>query len=368
MKIAVFHELSFGGALRTAYELGKRLNKKHEVDLYYVDSKSSKTNERIFKDVHFYEFLSKTWAGNNWKIKLYKDTLELFNLYKLHRRIAKDINTRKYDCVIVHPSKYTQAPFILRFLTYPSIYFCQEPLRIAYDSYVNQMPALPLHKRLYEIVNRKLRKRIDRSNIAKADMILVNSLFSKNWVKTSYNLQSEICYLGVDEKKFKPLNLKKEYDLLFFGSKNKLGGYDLLNKAMKLFKIRPTIKIIIKDLLKKDRISDKELIETYNRSKIVLALSRNEPFGLTALEAMASGVPVIAVNEGGFTESVMDGKTGLLIEADARSLYDAIISLLNNDDLRTSMGSKGRENILLSWTWGKSAEKLEKYLKTVSKK
>lgn len=367
MKIAIFHELSFGGALRTAYELGKKLNEKHEVDLYYVDNKNIKINEKIFKDVHFYKFLSKTWAGNNWRIKLYKDTLELFNLYKLHRRIAKDINTKKYDCVIVHPSKYTQAPFILRFLTYPSIYFCQEPLRITYDNYVNQMPALPFYKKLYEVINRKLRKIIDRLNIVKADMILVNSLFSKNRVRVSYNLESEICYLGVDKEKFKPLNLKKEYDLLFFGSKNKLGGYDLLNEAVKLFKIKPTTKIIKKDLLKKDRIPDEELAKEYNRSKIVLALSRNEPFGLTALEAMASGVPVIAVNEGGFTESIIDGKTGLLIEADAKSLYNAINSLLNDDNLRRGMGNKGRKNILLNWSWEKSAEKLEDYLKGLNK-
>lgn len=368
MKIAVFHELSFGGAKRAFSELSKNLSKKHNVDLYYIDVEKDTGVEKYFRNIYYYNFLPKRWIRNDWKRRLCKDTVELFNLYKLHKKIAKDINTRKYDCVIVHPSKYTQAPFILRFLTYPSIYFCQEPLRIVYDKHLNQIPALPFYKKLYEVINRKLRKIIDRSNIVKADMILVNSLFSKNWVKTSYNLQAEICYLGVDKEKFKPLNLKKEYDLLFFGSKNKLGGYDLLNEAVKLFKIKPTIKIIKKDLLKKDRISDEKLAKEYNRSKIVLALSRNEPFGLTPLEAMASGVPVIAVNEGGFTESVTDGKTGLLIKADARSLYNAITNLLNDPNLRKNMGNKGRENVALNWTWEKSTEKLEEYLKTVSKK
>lgn len=368
MKIAVFHELSFGGAKRAFSELSKNLSKKHNVDLYYVDVEKDTGAEKYFHNIYYYNFLPKRWIRNDWKRRLYRDTVELFNLYKFHKKIAKDINTRKYDCVIVHPSKYTQAPFILRFLTYPSIYFCQEPLRIVYDKHFNQIPALSFHKRLYEIVNRKLRKIIDRSNIAKADIILVNSLFSKNWVRTSYNLESEICYLGVDKDKFKPLNLKKKYDLLFFGSKNNLGGYDLLNEAVKLFKIKPTIKIIKKDLLKKDRISDEKLAKEYNRSKIVLALSRNEPFGLTVLEAMASGVPVIAVNEGGFTESVTDGKTGLLIKADARSLCNAITNLLNDPNLRKNMGNKGRENVVLNWTWSKSTEKLEEYLKRLTKK
>ncbi len=368
MKIAVFHELSFGGAKRAFYELSKKLSKKHNVDLYYVDLEKDKEAEKYFRNTYYYNFLPKHWIKNDWKRRLYKDTLELFKLYKLHKRIAADINTRKYHCVIVHPSRYTQAPFILRFLTCPKVYFCQEPLRIVYDSYVNQMPLLPFCKKLYEIMNRKLRKIIDRFNIVKADMILANSLFSKNWIRTSYDLQSEVCYLGVDEEKFKSLKLKKKYDLLFFGSKNKLGGYDLLKETVKLFKIKPKIKIIIKDLSEKDRISDRELIGEYNRSKVVLALSHNEPFGLIALEAMACGVPVIGINEGGFVESVIDGETGLSVKRDAKSLYSAINSLLNDDNLRLNIGNQARKNILSNWTWGKSAERLEEYLRVVMKK
>ncbi|MDO8621279.1 MAG: glycosyltransferase family 4 protein [Candidatus Levybacteria bacterium] len=368
MKIAVFHELSFGGAKRACYELSKKLSKKFNVDLYYVDIEKDKEVKKYFRNVYYYNFLPKHWIGNDWKSRLYKDTIELFNLYKLHKRIAKDISLRRYDCVIVHPSRYTQAPFILRFLVCPTIYFCQEPLRIVYDKHINQMPSMSFYEKLYEAINRKIRKIIDKSNIGKADMILVNSLFSEDWVRASYDLQSEICYLGVDEEKFKPLNLKKEYDLLFFGSKNKLGGYDLLNEAVRLFKIEPIIKIIIKDLGEKDRVSDKELVREYNKSKIILALSRNEPFGLTVLEAMASGVPVIAINEGGFAESVVDGKTGLLVSRNAISLRDAIRSLLSDNNLRLSMGNQARENIALNWTWEKSVEKLEEYIKILTKK
>ena len=40
----------------------------------------------------------------------------------------------------------------------------------------------------------------------------------------------------------------------------------------------------------------------------------NEDFGMTAVEAMASGKPVIAPNEGGYQESVVDGETGILID------------------------------------------------------
>jgi len=45
-----------------------------------------------------------------------------------------------------------------------------------------------------------------------------------------------------------------------------------------------------------------------------LALARDEDFGMTLVEAMACGTPVIGFNGGGYRESVIDGKTGILFD------------------------------------------------------
>jgi glycosyltransferase involved in cell wall biosynthesis len=50
----------------------------------------------------------------------------------------------------------------------------------------------------------------------------------------------------------------------------------------------------------------------------------DEDFGMTPVEAMASGKPVVAVNEGGFKETVINGKTGVLVEADIHSVIEAV--------------------------------------------
>jgi glycosyltransferase involved in cell wall biosynthesis len=50
----------------------------------------------------------------------------------------------------------------------------------------------------------------------------------------------------------------------------------------------------------------------------------DEDFGLTPLEAMASGKPVVAVNEGGFVETVVDGRTGKLVSADRDELVKTV--------------------------------------------
>src|SRR5260221_13185216 len=61
------------------------------------------------------------------------------------------------------------------------------------------------------------------------------------------------------------------------------------------------------------RVSDEKLAGLYANAKGFIALARDEDFGMTVVEAQAAGTPVIAFNGGGFKESVIDGKTGILI-------------------------------------------------------
>lgn len=71
--------------------------------------------------------------------------------------------------------------------------------------------------------------------------------------------------------------------------------------------------------------------------------SRDEPFCLAILEAMAHGRPVVALDQGGPAEIVIDGVTGLLVEPDdAGSLRRSFDGLLSSPQLRSEMGEKGR--------------------------
>jgi glycosyltransferase involved in cell wall biosynthesis len=69
-----------------------------------------------------------------------------------------------------------------------------------------------------------------------------------------------------------------------------------------------------------------------------------EPFGLVAVEAMASGKPVVASRFGGLTEIVVDGITGLTFNPrDAHALATALETLLHDDALRARLGRAGKE-------------------------
>ncbi len=92
------------------------------------------------------------------------------------------------------------------------------------------------------------------------------------------------------------------------------------------------------------QVSDEELAKLYKSAKAFLALSKDEDFGITPVEAMLSGTPVIAFNGGGYKETVIDGKTGVLFDNySVKGLIEAIRKFekmkLNKNDL-TDQASK----------------------------
>jgi len=77
---------------------------------------------------------------------------------------------------------------------------------------------------------------------------------------------------------------------------------------------------------------------------IFVLSSKTEGISISILEAMASGLPVVATNVGGNPEVIEDGKTGFLVpQADSQSLAKAIIKLLKDGHLRKTMGKNARK-------------------------
>lgn len=89
-----------------------------------------------------------------------------------------------------------------------------------------------------------------------------------------------------------------------------------------------------------ERVSDEELRGLYARCEAVIQTAMDEDFGLIPVEAMAAGKPCIAVNEGGFRESIVHGRTGLLVgEPYLENFVEAIRNFDSNAfDPRECMG------------------------------
>jgi glycosyltransferase involved in cell wall biosynthesis len=77
-----------------------------------------------------------------------------------------------------------------------------------------------------------------------------------------------------------------------------------------------------------------------------------EPFGITVVEAMASGLPVVASRVGGLPEVIEDGSSGILVEPDnANDLATALLVLLDNITLRREMGRAARLRAEQKFSW-----------------
>jgi phosphatidylinositol alpha-1,6-mannosyltransferase len=128
------------------------------------------------------------------------------------------------------------------------------------------------------------------------------------------------------------------------------------------------LRVLAKDLGVTERIGfvgamrDDELPEAYATSTIYLGASRvdkeinAEGFGISFVEAGASGVPSVAGDSGGVRSAVRDGETGIVVpptEPDAIS--DAIRSLLLNPDRRKQMGRAGRHAVETHYNWDRVA-------------
>ena len=85
---------------------------------------------------------------------------------------------------------------------------------------------------------------------------------------------------------------------------------------------------------------------------VMPSVYESETFGVAAIEASASGVPVVASRVGGVPEAVIDGKTGLLVPPrDVDALAEACVRLIDDAPLRREMGLAGRRFVERYYSW-----------------
>ena len=121
-----------------------------------------------------------------------------------------------------------------------------------------------------------------------------------------------------------------------------------------------------------EMLSRPETIALYSQAAVFCCPSIYEPFGIINLEAMACGTAVVGSRVGGIAEVVVDGQTGLLIDADISPLMPhdpvdpagfsarlaaGINKLVRDPELRKKMGDAGRQRVLDNYSWHSIAEK-----------
>jgi D-inositol-3-phosphate glycosyltransferase len=95
-----------------------------------------------------------------------------------------------------------------------------------------------------------------------------------------------------------------------------------------------------------------ELRDYYAAGDVAVTTPWYEPFGLTPLEGMACGVPVVGSDVGGISFTISHGETGYLVPPrDPAALALRLRALLSDAELRTRMGHAARARVEREFTW-----------------
>jgi glycosyltransferase involved in cell wall biosynthesis len=404
MRVAIYENLPLGGARRASYELGLRLCQTHDVDLsrlnaYRSDELDLAPAARRVRAVPYAPLFGllrgRVEAGH-----LAPRSYTMFGpLRRLHRRLAAEIESQGYDVVLAHTDAMTQSPYLLRWITAtPTVYYCQEVVRGAFERSILEQHRQKLASsgrvvgsvRLLEdrwVLPRWLRE--DLVNALAAGTIVVNSRYSRERVWSAYSRSATVCHLGIDPERFRPAGgTTRAEEFLSIGhpieSKGHLLAVDAL-ASLPAATRRPRLRVLLPrpdgtdrlerhaarrgvELVIEVGVGEETLIDRYRSAIATVCAARLEPFGLTAIESMACGTPVIAIREGGYLDSVVDGETGLLVEPDAADLAAAMSTMWRDRRRADEMGRAGRAHVASEWTWDASACRLDAILQAAARR
>ena len=225
---------------------------------------------------------------------------------------------------------------------HPNLWYCYTPVRAFYDlreSMISRQPNAAMRFLAASWIS--AHSWFDQRSVRNLDRVVAISETVQRRIKDFHGRSSEVIYPPVDTKRFQfkeygdfwlsvnRIYPEKRIDLQFEVFRKLpeerlviIGGYAEGDHAAKYYE--KLIKNIPGNVEMRGAVSEEELIDLYARCKGLICTAQDEDFGLTPIEAMASGKPVVAVNEGGFKETVVHGKTGLLVEADRDELVKAV--------------------------------------------
>ncbi len=390
LHMAVFHNLPSGGALKA---LGQKirlfLERGAHVSIY---SFATADHDFLSLSAGLLTQSIEPLEGNT-------HTVKIPDYFSAARRLAEKIEKSSADVVFVDKCRYFGSPTILQHLKKPTVFYSHEPLRIKEYEILAESSSHPLRdiasstnpytvsnvlQKLSTIPYRIQIKREDKKSIQAARMVMTNSHFTASWLKRVYGVSSEVNYQGVDTSFFMPDSSRlKSNQILSVGRMEAVKGYDfLLNVLSGIPKETRPAWIIVADSMDpffaekfkrearrlgvlydiRSRISEEELRDLYQISSSVLCASYREPFGLVPLEAMACETPVIAVNEGGYRESIRHERTGLLLERNIKVWQTKLSEVLFNPHQLLEWGRAGRNHVMNHWTWQSFGDRFEKSL------
>ncbi len=225
---------------------------------------------------------------------------------------------------------------------HPNLYYCLTPTRMFYDQREAALARQPTLRRLAGNLWIRAHSALDRRAVGHCDRITAISETVRERVKRYYGRDADVIYPPVQTSR---LRFREIGD--FWLSVSRLYPEKRIELQLDTFRQLPSEKLVLVggfskgDLTERyvaslhpppnvtllGEVTDAELIDLYARCRGFVTTAVDEDFGITPVEAMASGKVVLATNEGGYRETVIHGKTGYLLPPTAEAFAGTIRQL-----------------------------------------
>ncbi|PIN86666.1 mannosyl transferase [Candidatus Woesearchaeota archaeon CG10_big_fil_rev_8_21_14_0_10_44_13] len=324
MKVGIFHDHidSIGGGEKVILALARAL----DADIITTDLNEDSVRKLGYGGVRIISI------GNTIKLPPFK---------QIHASIKFSIIdlSKEYDAFILSGNWSLFAAKKHQ----PNMWCCYTPVRAFYDLYSDfRKERSFLTKPIFMVYAWAHRKSL-QSSLNHVNGIIAISKNCRERIKKYHHMDSVLIYPGIDTLFYKH-GKKGDYWL----SVNRLYPQKRIDLQIEAFRKMPGEKLVIvggyakgdhawryirklkiprglpENITYLGTVSEKELGKLYGGCIGFITTAQDEDFGLTPLEAMAAGKPVIATDEGGYKETVIDGVTGILVSPEAGSIVRAV--------------------------------------------
>lgn len=225
------------------------------------------------------------------------------------------------------------------------ICYCHTPIRYYWSHYEEFKKEFdfgvltPIIRPFIPFFVKRMRK-LDQESVKGVDVFIANSTITQERIKKYYNRPSTVIYPPVDIERFTPPPKTERTGFVLWGRHVPYKRFDIAIQACNQLKAPLTVigsgpdterlkKLANPTVTFTGRISDEELVKIAQHSKAFL-FPNEEDFGISAVEALAAGTPVIAYAKGGALDIVEDEITGILFEK--QSVTDLVAAMRRFDN------------------------------------